>query len=157
MNKQKHLEIPTILADILQKSCCRKRVGEWKSISLGFGKKVFHTKKSIDSFYGEWEVGTYSSNWEIYQDNNLLFSSKEKEITKIELDMKIQDLFIGYIEGIKVINDGLDVKLILNNNIDILFYAIKDEEDTEVVHFFAPNNIYIEFHPKIGWVVENSI
>jgi hypothetical protein len=157
MNDNKCLETPNILENIIGKESCRQRIGEWKSIRFGFGRKIPHSNKAPDPFYGEWEVGTYSSNWEIYSDNKLLFSSHQNRLSKIELDRQIQELCLGSIIKIELINDNSDVNIILDNHINICFYEMRNEEDTEVVHFFAPDNIYIEFHPKNGWVVEKSI
>jgi hypothetical protein len=48
---------------ILGKRCCRQRAGEYRSLSLGFGERIPHLKKkSVDSFNGEWELGTYSNS-----------------------------------------------------------------------------------------------
>ena len=153
----KILNIPTLLDGMLGKNCCRQRIGEWKSLRLGFGRKIFHSNKAPDPFYGEWEVGTYSSNWAIYLNNDLLFDSKNEQESNGDLDKKLRELYLGSVSKIELINNDSNVKLSLNNNIDIYYYEVENEIDTELVHFFIPNNIYLEFHPKYGWKMEKAI
>lgn len=59
--------------ELIGKTCCRKRVGRSRSLSVGFGKKISHSKPDMaDTYYGEWEIGTYSSPWRITCDEALL-------------------------------------------------------------------------------------
>lgn len=153
----KILSVPTLLNGMLGKICCRQRIGEWKSIHLGFGEKVYHHKNTLDGFYGEWEVGTYSSNWEIYHNDSLLLTSKsDHNESNNDLDIRLQKIFFDRLKEIELLNDNLTVKLSFNNDIFIFFYEMPNEDDTEIIHFFIPHNYYVEFHPKDGWKVEKA-
>lgn len=149
----KILSVPTLLNGMLGKSCCRQRIGEWNSIHLGFGEKVYHHKNTLDGFYGEWEAGTYSSNWKIYHNDSLLLTSKDDHN---DLDIRLQKIFFDRLKEIEVIENSLTIKLSFTNDISIFFYEIPNEPDTEIIHFFIPHNYYVELHPKDGWKVEKA-
>ena len=75
MNKQ--LEIPAKLQEIIGEKCCRKYIGEWNSLRLGFREKIVHSNERLcTAFYGEWEIGTYFANWEITQHGQLILNKK---------------------------------------------------------------------------------
>ena len=145
---------PTILQSILGQPCCRQRIGEWKSLHLGFGNKIYNDQKSAVPFYGEWELGTYSSNWEIFHHDQLLLSCKDLK-SNMELDQLLQQIKFKPVKNIKVINDK-DVLIIFKNSIKIYCYALKNDEATEVVHFFFPDHLYAEYHPQKAWNIEKS-
>ncbi len=150
MNKQ--IAIPDQLNQMLNQPCCRQRVGEWKSLHLGFGKKIFHHKKRcIDMFYGEWEVGTYSSNWAVEVNGIILLSSSDQK-TNCESDQALQQFNFSHLKKIELIDNDTTIKLSFNE-INLLFYVIEDEEEIEVVHFFFPNQ-YFDYHPNRGWAME---
>jgi hypothetical protein len=52
-------KVNALIKPMLGQVCCKKRVWSFKSLALGFGKKIHHGKKLVDDFYGEWEIKTY--------------------------------------------------------------------------------------------------
>lgn len=153
----KNLNVPTLLDGVFGEICCRQRIGEWKSIHLGFGRKIHHDKNTIDAFYGEWELGTYSSNWEIYCKDSLLLTSKNNNESNDELDILLQEIFFGRLEEIELLETSNTVKLSFSSKISMYFYEILEESESEVIHFFIPNNLYIEFNPIDGWKIEKTM
>lgn len=137
------------LAEMIGKKCCRQRVGEWHSLSLGFGQKVYHSKKTVDSFYGEWEVGTYSSAWRIIRSGEVLCGSKDNVNSLTELDNNLQDVLLGVIQSIELLS-RFDIRINLDNEVNIDFMQISVEED-EIIHFFGPNNLFVEYRVSTGW------
>lgn len=102
------MELPAAVLDaiaqLLGKRCCRKRIGRGKSLSLGFGDFVSHSIPSAtDSFYGEWEVGTYFSSWRILNSGKVLCGSSDAADSLEELDGRLQDISLGVLNSIEVL------------------------------------------------------
>lgn len=136
--------VRSMFADFMGKPCCRQRVGEWRTLSIGFGARVPHTsQKSVDSFYGEWEIGTWSAAWRILHGTKVLCGSKDLVDSTEELDKKLQNVHLGRILDIENLSP-LDVRVTLDDGVYIDFICVSDIDD-EMFHIFAPNDLYIEF------------
>lgn len=152
MNKQ--LEIPSQLLEIIGQSCCRKYIGEWNSLSIGFGKRVISSGKVVP-FYGEYEIGTYFANWEITQYGKVLLN-KTSGNTSIELQKQLDLIDLCCITKIELGHANTCVNFIFTQDLRVCFYP-RDEigmQDSIVVHAFLPNKKYAEFHPASGWKLE---
>jgi len=154
MNLMIDLTIPDTISAMFGQPCCRKRVGRHRSLSLGFGEKVFHTKPMKDPFYGEWEIGTYSAPWRVIQDNLLVCGSLEDVESIDELDAQIQIIEFGNISSVEMIS-CFDLRVILENNTYVEFLQVATGED-ELVHIFGPNSLYCEYAINAGWKIGRS-
>ncbi|WP_111859910.1 hypothetical protein [Acinetobacter sp. CFCC 10889] len=157
MNKQ--LEIPAILQEIIGKKCCRKYLGEWNSLHLGFGEKIYHSNERLCTpFYGEWEIGTYFANWEIMQDGNIILDKKLKN-TSMELQQQLDVINLCCITKIELCHTNTSVSFIFDHDIVLRFYERNELEmqDIIIAHAFLPNERYVEFHPLSGWKIEKLI
>lgn len=84
------LEVSELIGSFLGKPVCRQQVGKGRSLSIGFGRKILHTKpNNPDAYYGEWEVGTYIGAWKIIQDDKIVIGSQDFSGSLQELDKKI--------------------------------------------------------------------
>jgi hypothetical protein len=140
---------------LIGKPSCRSEVGEWKTISLGFGEKIYHNNPNLrEPYYGEWEAGTYSCAWRIRKGNNILIGSNNTEKFD-ELNKKIKTLNFGYLERIEVRSE-IDVEIILSNGIVIDIFATISDVDEEYFHIFCPDNLWVGLLPGGKWIVKKS-
>lgn len=144
-----------IFFPLLGKNCCRQRVGRGRSLSIGFGERVPQmTRKTIDGFYGEWEVGTYSSAWRIVLDGKIVLGSLDVTDSVDELDQRLQNIKLGSVTAIKVLSQ-FDIRLEFDGDAHIDFIYASTEDD-EIFHIFGPENIYLEYTSSRGWKVGRS-
>lgn len=157
-NNATHLDVQIAIAGLIGKSCCRQRVGRGRSLSLGFGDKVFHGKtRLIDPFYGEWEVGSYCAEWHIVQGETSLCSSHDfVDKPLMELDKKLSKILLGKIEALEFL-DKLHIRIRLSAGIQIDFLAkYGEDDDDEFFHVFCPNGNFVACSLNEGWLVGKS-
>lgn len=137
-------------------SCCRKRVTEWKCISLGFGQKVYHNKpKMVDSFYGEWEIASYFCAWRIVQDGRIICGSNETVDSTEELDAIVNKIDFGRIISLKMSLAGVDVRAEFDTDIEMDFFFIRSGDD-ESINIFCPDDMCATFSVIDGWLIGKS-
>jgi hypothetical protein len=142
-------------AGLIGCKCCRQRVGQGGSLSLGFGDKIPHSKrKTVDPFYGEWEIGTYSSAWRIIQHGQILCGSLDAEDSIEKLDGFLQTIKLGAVVAVEAISE-FDIRIILNGGVHIDFMRASNDDD-EMFHIFGPKSIYVEYKSLGGWKVGRS-
>ena len=147
------LTIPSI--DLYGKNCCRKRVGRSRSLSVGFGNKVPHSKSmTVDSFYGEWEIGTYSSAWRVTDKGRIICGSSDVVDSVDELDERLQRIEFGSILGIETFS-RFDIRVTLAHEICIDFICVSVEDD-EIFHIFGPEKFFTEYTFAEGWKTGRS-
>jgi hypothetical protein len=150
-------EVQEILKDIIGKPCCRKMVGEWRSLSLGFGEIVPYKpdmKRISKISYGEWELGTFYDSWRILKAGRILCGSKDAVDTIAELNAAVNRIEIGRCSALRQLTD-MDVRVECDNGVTIDFLATVSGGE-ESFHIFCPKNQYIEFTVKSGWQVGPS-
>lgn len=148
-------KISNFFSELKGKQCCRKRVGAGRSLSIGFGKKIPNlNSKTADSFYGEWEIGTYSSSWRIVANGEIICGSMNVVDSIDELDQQIQALLLGSIVNIENMSP-FDIRVSLDQGIFIDFMCADDEGD-EMFHVFGPEFFYIEYKYADGWKIGKS-
>jgi len=141
--------------ELKSKSCCRQRVGRMRSLSLGFGEKVFHGKNDFpDDFYGEWEIGSYYSEWRVIRAGEILCGSQNTVESIAELDNQLNTIQLGRV--IKIENfSKFDVRVSFDNNICAEFFWCSNDDD-EVFHVFGPKKLCAEYSVGNGWRVGQS-
>lgn len=137
---------------LLGNRCCRRQVGNNRSLSLGFGKKIYHDEPQTrlrDEFYGEWEIGTYYRSWRVIKDNKIICGSNDSVDSIEELDAALNQIDFGIVESL-VQTSSFDVRVNLDNGISVDFLStIKD--DDEIFHLFCPDNLCVIFSIHAGW------
>lgn len=122
---------------------------------MGFGKKIPHSKsKTTDTFYGEWEIGTYSAAWRIIHKGHVVCGSSDVVDSIDELDTRLQAIQLGTVLTVEVISQ-FDIRINLDNGVCIDFICASAEDD-EIFHIFGPENIYIEYMCPSRWKVGKS-
>jgi hypothetical protein len=148
-------EIQSAFAALIGERCCRQRVGRGRSLSLGFGSRVVHSRpKAEDSFYGEWELGTYSAAWRIVCDERVICGSSDLVDSADELDERLQAVKLGAIVAIEWLS-LFDIRLRLDRGTFIDFIWASTEDD-EMFHIFGPESLYVEYTCSDGWKVGKS-
>lgn len=147
--------IENLIKNLIGKNCCRKKAGRMNSLSLGFGDKLFHGKSNIsDTYYGEWEIGTYIASWRIAQSGRILCGSQDDVESHDELDKKLRNIPIGKIFSISLLTQ-FDIRVELESDMCVDFLSVTSEED-EIFHVFCPEKKYVEYSVKDGWKAGES-
>lgn len=150
-----NLNTQSAFAELIGNPSCRQRVGRGRSLSVGFGDKVPHSKpKTADPFYGEWEIGTYSSAWRIIREGRVVCGSSDLVDSIDELDGRLQAIQLGAVVAIEALSQ-FDIRVKLDNGVLIDFICASAEDD-EMFHIFGPENLYIEYTCPDGWKVGRS-
>lgn len=145
---------PAILG-LIDKACCRQRLGRIRSLSLGFGDKISHGQsRLIDNFYGEWEIGTYSAAWRVIKNGNVLCGSQDIVDSLEELEERFRKIKLGRIKGISLISK-FDIRIDFDDESHIDFLGTFGE-DNEMFHIFCPSGLYVEYSILGGWKVGNA-
>jgi hypothetical protein len=147
--------VETAIERLIGKPCCRRRVGRGRSLSVGFGKKVPHQRaKAIDDYYGEWELGSYSSAWRIIRAGLVICGSSDIVESIEELDQILQGVRLGEVVDFEVLS-RLDVRINLTDGVLIDFICAAADND-ETFHVFGPENLYVRYAPADQWQVGKS-
>jgi hypothetical protein len=134
--------------------CCRARISSYKSLSLGFWEKVFHNNPNlVDTYYGEWEIGSYYSAWRILQDDKILLGKTDAyDIPK--MNKKLKKIKFGEIISINQLSK-FDIRVEMTNNMFIDFFGTTSARD-EIFHIFCPDKHLIEFFSNGRWAINWS-
>lgn len=150
MRTVESIDILPIITGLIGQTCCRKRVGRMRSLSLGFGKEIPQSNpRLIDAFYGEWEIGTYTATWRIVHDGAILCGSQDVVENLAELDQRLSQIEIGRIKMIET-TSKFDVCVNFEGGLSIDFLGATSEND-EIFHVFCPSNTYLEYSIAGGW------
>ena len=145
-------KITQLLSQMIDNPCCRIKVGQYKSLSLGFGAKLYHGKPQLnDEYYGEWEIGTYNCSWRIIQNNIVVCASNSSIETIEELDKLANNFEYGNLASIAQLSD-FDLRIEFSSGITIDFITTFSEDD-ECFHIFCPGEDYIEYSLRKKWEV----
>ena len=149
-------DVEKLFSGIYNKPCCRKSVGEFRSLSIGFGEKIFCRKnRNIEKFYGEWEVGTYRSEWRVIRNGRVLCGSRDFVDSNSELNDRLNAIRLGKITSPIICVDG-NVKLSLDCGAAIEFFSVFSD-DNDVFHILGcgSENVAVTYSLDNGWVSDS--
>jgi hypothetical protein len=140
---------------MLGKRCCRQRVWRPRTLSLGFGDKVYHgNPKLVDTFYGEWEIGTFYCAWRVTQQDRILCGSTDAVDSLDELDAALKRIDFGCIQSLTQPTQ-FDVRAEFDTGIAVEFLATTSDDD-ECFHIYCPQSICVTFSIQEGWTIGRS-
>jgi hypothetical protein len=132
--------------------CCSARILSYKSLSLGFGGKVFYNNpRLIDTYHGEWEIGSYYSAWRILQDDKILLG-KTDAFDYPQMEAKLEKIKFGEIISINQLSK-FDIRVEMTNNMFIEFFGTTSARD-EIFHIFCPDKHCIELFSNGRWGID---
>jgi hypothetical protein len=147
--------MPDIITSVYGKPCCKQRVWRHKSLTLGFGERIFHgNSKLIDNFWGEWEIRTYCNSWRVIKDQKVICGSNDTVDSIEELDAALGQIAFGRILSLTQEASGIDIRARFDTGIIVDFLTTISEDD-ETVSIFCPGKICVTFSPAEGWLIEN--
>jgi hypothetical protein len=147
-------KVKALIKPMLGKLCCKKRVWSFKSLTLGFGKKVYHGKKLVDDFYGEWEIQTYCYAWRVIKNGKILCGSRDAVDHVDELTAVLKRIKFGRIILLEKLTN-FDVRIVFDTGIAVDFLAAVSDKDEGLV-IFCPEHKVIEFTVGSGWEIVPS-
>jgi hypothetical protein len=142
-------KIKALIKPMLGKICCKKRVWSFKSLTLGFGKKIYHGKKLVDDFNGEWEITTYCYAWRVIKNGKILCGSSDAVDHVNELTAVLKRIKFGRLVSLEQFTN-FDVRLGFDTGIVVDFLATVSDAD-EGLDIFCPEHKAIEFTVGSGW------
>lgn len=143
------------LNGLFGKRCCRLRAGEHRSLSLGFGEKIPHSRKrSVDSFKGEWEVGTYTAAWRIIRDGEIISGSMTPAESNDDMERQVEGIHLGSVQSIEMLS-RFDIRLVLDGGMSIDFIGVSSDDD-EMFHVFGPNHLLVKYYCAGKWSIGQS-
>ena len=148
-------EILLAVQPLLGKATCRQRVGQGRTLSLGFGEKIFHgNPKLADPFYGEWEIGTYNAAWRFIRAGKIVIGSQDVFDSVADFNMALQKLPMGSVAKIDQLTNT-ELRLSLSDGASVEFICASSDKD-EMFHIFAPEKQCIEYRCVGGWKIGPS-
>lgn len=145
-------DIQSAVHELIGKKCCRQSVGEFKSLTLGFGKKT-ESKNAPLGYRGEWEILTYYSGWRVIYGGQILCAGGDGE-ESYDLNKILGRIELTCISSIEP--KELDVRLLFDNKVVVDILALNHASDSDIVDIFCPQNRIISFGFKTGWKIENE-
>jgi len=148
--------ISKLIKPMFGKTCCKTRVGEYRSFKLGFGDKIYHGKpKLIDDFNGEWEIGTYYRSWRILQEGKVICGCNDPVDSNEELDAAVKRITFGRIISITQEPSDIDIRATFDTGIVVDFLSTVSGDD-ESFHIFCPEHMCATFDAVNGWLIGKS-
>lgn len=150
------IEIPNAILlkfkDLIGQPCCRQRIGRFRSISLGFGKKIPHgSLNRADYYYGEWELGSYRAAWRLVRDKVILCASGDLVDSLYELDENLQRIELDSIKQIEQVSE-FDFCIYFSNGIRLEFFTVTSDDD-EILHLFCPDGSHLSYSLEGRWQI----
>ncbi len=114
--------------------------------------------KLTDSYYGEWEIGTYYCAWRVVKDGRILCGSDDSVESADELNTLLKQIEFGAIQSIEQVG-SLDIHVGFDTGIMIDFLAsTSDGSDSDeclgIIH--GPTHRAAEFTVNNGWRIGAS-
>jgi hypothetical protein len=148
-------EVQVLLKPLIGLECCRVDVGQRKSLSIGFGERVYHGNDRLKTtFYGEWELGTYDSAWRVMQGRNIVLG-KGDEGSSEALTEKLQVINLGKVLELTQ-PSRVDFLIGLENEISIAFFAESSSSDEDYFHVFMPGKKHLAVSNGGIWTYSDS-
>lgn len=148
------IKITNAITAIYGKKFCSAKVGNHKSLSIGFGEKTPHNIERLDDKYRcEWRIGTYYSSWRIIRDGKIILGSNDSnDIEYLNCQLNALD----FKEIAEISNYTLlDIQVVLRDDMIIQFINTISDED-ETFHMFCPDNTCVIFSTEGSWEVGPS-
>lgn len=148
-------EVTQFFSEMVGKGCCRRDVGEYRSLSLGFGEVLSESnRRSGISCIGEWDVGTYTAAWRITKAGEILCGSMNLIDSIEELDAQVKEIEIGEFVDIQVLSD-FDIRIRTANGVNIEFLCVSTDDD-EFFHARRRDHTYVQCKQHDGWGIGKS-
>ena len=135
------------------KSCCRQTVGHPRGLRLGFGEKIYHGNAKLnDSYYGEWEIGTYYASWRILRNNKILCASGDLVESLGELEAIVKKCDFGRIVSLNHMTD-FDLRAEFDSGLSVDFLATISDDDECFTIIYEPGHMAVQFAVGTGWTL----
>jgi len=153
MNETMSGNMKALFFGMFRKNICRLQIFKNGNISIGVGEKLAHCNVRLrDEYYGEWEIGSYHSNWIFFDQDRPLYSGGDAKSVLMSVEKNIGLIILGrQILDIQTI-DNFKVKVIASSGSSFVFNS-SDDMDDESFHIFSPNGFSLGFNSSKGWML----
>ena len=147
-------ELANKLIKMVGLKCILQRIGDDRSLFVGFGE--LHSANSGRSIipHAEWEIGSYDCGWRVARDGEIV-CGKDDTIDDIrELKDRFSNIQLGSFVSLYNFSD-FDTRIMFSCGtiIDILGTM---SDDDEILHMFFPDNEVATFSIREGWLLGRS-
>lgn len=144
-----------LLVKIIDKECCFQEVGEYRSLSLGFGMRLETQGLRGKRVRSEWDIGTYNSAWRVVSHGEILCGSMTPVDTNAEHNDLLESIQFGAFVGLEILSP-FDIRLKTSNGVDVEFMSASSHDD-EDFHIIGVDHSVLTYHYKTGWQLGNSL
>ena len=152
-SNQAAAEVTLLLVKMVGQPCTRREVGQWKSLSLGFGEEAERTGIPRSRAYRAWEFGTYRGAWRIIQNGTVLCGSRDTEDIQ-EMNQVLANISLGRFSSLRQLSE-LDLRVELDNGVVVDFLTVNSDDD-ESFHVSCPGSLWVNFSATAGWTISPS-
>ena len=147
--------VSSLLSPAIGKRVCRIRVGAYRSLTLGVGKRIFHhDPKRTDAYKGEWEFIAYYSAWRIIRNGRIIAGKGDAEDDYSAFTKKLRSIRFGTLASISQ-PSSIDLRLTFSSGITLDMFGTTSD-DAAFVDIFLPGNRALCLQPKGKWTIEDS-
>jgi hypothetical protein len=160
MERSAKIELPEIVREFLSPlagmQCCRQRVSEPRALHFGFGRKIYHgNPKLIDTYYGEWEIGTYYCAWRVVSSGKIICGRDDIEFVE-ETDAAIKQIEFGAFRLMEQLGD-FDIRIEFDSGVIVDFISTTSDETDECIEIISESSHQAaEFTVGQGWRIGPS-
>lgn len=147
--------VDEILAKIIGKECCYLEVGEYRSLSLGFGVRLETQGRRGKWVRSEWNIGTRNSAWRVVSHGEILCGSMTPVDDNAEHNELLESIQFGAFVGLEMLSP-FDIRLQTSNGVDVEFMSASslDYKDFQII---GVDHSMLTYHYKTGWLLGNSL
>lgn len=143
--------IPSLLSEMIGKSCCDIRIRHGNVFLLAMGDKIpYDNPRLKDRYHGEWDLMVEDCAWRVLRDGKFVCGSGD--------DLEVWDSRVQNLMSLKL-KDIIQVSAV---DISFLFdkgYEISIIGTSQVDNYFTilcPNNFFAQFNSSGEWIIGDS-
>jgi hypothetical protein len=141
------------LSGLVGQSCWRHEVGEYRSLSLGFGLPIQRRTTFGTRTYGEWEAGTYEAAWRVIAVDKVICGSADAARGRDGANALLAGIDLGRLTSYRL--GASEVLLRFDSGRAVEFLRVGSGED-EWFHVFCPNGLVVVVSGSGKWAVGPS-
>jgi hypothetical protein len=144
-----------LLVKIIGRACCYQEVGEYRSLSLGFGMRIATQGLRGKRVRSEWSIGTRNSAWRVVSHGEILCGSMTPVDDNAEHNDLLEGIQFGAFVGLEMLSP-FDIRLKTSNGVDVEFMSASSL-DYEDFYILGVDHSSLKYHYKTGWLLGNSL
>ncbi|MGY8767910.1 MAG: hypothetical protein ACKVH8_05665 [Pirellulales bacterium] len=147
--------ISNALKEMVDQKCNLQRIGEYKSLTLGFGKIENVVTPISNAAHGQWEIITYDCSWRVIKQGKVLCGSGDLVDSIDNLIESFSLLKLGRFVSLEHLSE-FDIRVNFSSEMSVDLLCTTSEDDDEILQIFLPNHQVAIFSIIYGWKIGRS-